>query len=82
MPMMMSQVLKSVNFAKGQKFTYHENEILFILQIEKICITKPCTHLHSAHFSLHPDNYFISNISEIGPTKFLKIDVTKELIFE
>ena len=48
MPMMMSQVLKTVNFAKAQKFTYHENEILFILQIEKICITKPCTHLHSA----------------------------------
>ena len=51
----MSQILKSVDFAKAQKFRYLQNEMLFFLQIEKLGFTKPCTHLlHPAHFSLHP----------------------------
>ena len=52
MPMMTSQILKSVDFTKAQKFRYLENEILFFLQIKKLGIIKPCTHLHPAHFSL------------------------------
>ena len=35
MPMMMSQILKSVDFTKTQKARYLENEIFF-LQIKKI----------------------------------------------
>ena len=50
----MSQILKSVDFTKTQKSRYLENKILFFLQIKKVGITKPCTHLlHPAHFSLH-----------------------------
>ena len=45
MPMMMSQILKSVDFTKAQKSRYLENKILFLLQIKKMDITKPCTHL-------------------------------------
>ena len=53
MPIMMSQILKSVDFTKAQKSRYLENKILFFLQIKKVDITKPCTHLlHPAHFSL------------------------------
>ena len=33
--MMMSQILKFVDFTKTQKFRYLENETLFVLQIEK-----------------------------------------------
>ena len=64
MPMMASQILKSVDFTKAQKSRYLENEILFFLQIKKIGITKPCTHLHSAHFSLYPALCNILNILE------------------
>ena len=33
--MMTSQILKSVDFTKTQKFRYLENETLFFLQIKK-----------------------------------------------
>ena len=33
MPLMTSQILKSVNFTKTQKSRYLENEILFFLQL-------------------------------------------------
>ena len=33
--MMMSQILKSVDFTKTQKSTYLENETLFFLQMKK-----------------------------------------------
>ena len=35
MPMMTSQVLKSVDFTKTQKCRYLENETIFFLQIKK-----------------------------------------------
>ena len=35
MPMMTSQILRSVDFTKTQKFRYLENEKLFYLQIKK-----------------------------------------------
>ena len=35
MPMMTSQILKSVDFTKTQKSTYIENETLLFLQIKK-----------------------------------------------
>ena len=35
MPMMMSQILKSMNFTKMQKSRHFENEILFFLQLKK-----------------------------------------------
>ena len=35
MPMMTSQILKSVDFTKTQKTRYLENETLFFLQIKK-----------------------------------------------
>ena len=55
MPIMMSQILKSVDFTKEQKSRYLENKILFFLQIKRVGITKPCTHLlHPAHFRLQP----------------------------
>ena len=36
MPMMKSQILKSVDFIKIQKSRYLENETLFFLQIKKL----------------------------------------------
>ena len=36
MPMMMSQILKSVGFTKTQKSRYLKNATLFFLQIKKI----------------------------------------------
>ena len=36
MPMMMSQILSSVDFTKSQKPRYLENETSFSLQIKKI----------------------------------------------
>ena len=36
MPMVSSQVFKSVNFTKLQKSTYLENKTLFFLQIKKL----------------------------------------------
>ena len=36
MPMMMSQILKSVVFTKTQKPRYLDNKTLFFLQIKKI----------------------------------------------
>ena len=54
MPIMMSLILKSVDFTEAQKSRYIENKILVFLQITKVGITRPCTHfLHPAHFSLH-----------------------------
>ena len=35
MPMMTSQILKSVDFKKNQKSRYLENETLFLFQIKK-----------------------------------------------
>ena len=35
MPMMMSQILKSVDFTKTQKSSYLDNETLVFLQIKK-----------------------------------------------
>ena len=35
MVMMMSQILKSVDFTKAQKSRYLENELLFLFQIKK-----------------------------------------------
>ena len=53
MPIMISQILKSVDFTKAQKSRYLENKILFFLQIKNVSITIPCTHLlYPAHFSL------------------------------
>ena len=54
MPIMTSQILKSVDFTKAQKSRYLENEMLFFLQIKIMGITKPFIYLHPAHFSLHP----------------------------
>ena len=54
MPMMTSQSLKSVDFTKAQKSRYFENKILFFLQIRKMGVSKQCTHLHPAYFSLNP----------------------------
>ena len=54
MPVMMSQILKSVDVTKARKSRYLQNKILFFLQIKKVRITKPCMHLlHPVHFSLH-----------------------------
>ena len=39
MPMMMSQILKSVVFTKTQKPRYLDNKTLFFLQIKKSLIT-------------------------------------------
>ena len=39
MPMMTSQILKSVDFTKTQKSRYLENETSFFLQIKKSLIT-------------------------------------------
>ena len=39
MPMMTSQILKSVDFTKTQKSKYLENETLFFLQIKNQLIT-------------------------------------------
>ena len=36
MPMMMSQILKSVDFTKMQESRYLENKTLFFLQIKKL----------------------------------------------
>ena len=38
MPMMTSQILKSLDFTKTQKSRYLENEILFLLEIKKSLI--------------------------------------------
>ena len=38
MHMMTSQILKSVDFTKIQKFRYLENKALFFLQIKKISL--------------------------------------------
>ena len=38
MPMMTSQILKSVYFSKTQKFKHHENESLFSPRIKKLHI--------------------------------------------
>ena len=54
MPIMISQILKYVDFTKAQKSRYLENKILFFLEIKKVGVTKPGTYLlHPAHFSLH-----------------------------
>ena len=63
MPIMMSQILKSVDFTKAQKSRYLENKISFFLQIKKVVITKPCTYLlHLVHFSLNLANCNTLNI--------------------
>ena len=36
MPVMTSQILKSVDFTKAQKSRYVENELLFFLQMKKL----------------------------------------------
>ena len=41
--MMMSQILKFVDFTKTQKSTYVENETLFFLRIKKINYTSGAT---------------------------------------
>ena len=41
MPMMTSQILKSVVFTKEQKSRFLEKEIIFLLQIKKMGIIKP-----------------------------------------
>ena len=67
----MSQILKSVDFTKAQKSRYLENKILFFLQIKKVGITKPCTHLlHPAHFSLH---LALCNTLNVIRTKILHV---------
>ena len=43
MPIMISQILKSVDFTEVQKSRYLENKILLFLQVKKMGITKPCT---------------------------------------
>ena len=70
MPLKTSQILKSVDFTKPQKSRYLKNEILFFLQIEKMGITKPCTHLHPANLSLHPA---LCNTLNVIRTKILHI---------
>ena len=44
MPIMIPQILKSVDFTKVQKSRYLENKILLFLQVKKVGVTKPCTH--------------------------------------
>ena len=39
MPMMMSQILKSMNFTEAQKSRYLENETLLFIQIKKKIIS-------------------------------------------
>ena len=47
MPMIKSQILKSVYFTKSQKYRYFENETLFFLQIKKLNnYTSRATLLH------------------------------------
>ena len=70
MPMMTSQILKLVDLTKAQKSRYLESEMLFFLQIKKMGFTNPCTHLHLAHFSLHPPLY---NIISVIRTKIFSI---------
>ena len=43
--MMMSQILKSVDFTKTQKSRYLENETLFFLEIKKLTMTPQATLL-------------------------------------
>ena len=62
--------LNSVDFTKVQKSRYLENKILFFLQIKKMDITKPCTHLHPANFSLHPA---LCNTLNISRTNILHV---------
>ena len=51
MPMMTSQILKSVDFKKTQKFRYLENETLYFLQIKKFTNYTPrATLLHKNNF--------------------------------
>ena len=51
MPMMTSQILKSVDFKKTQKFRYLENETLYFLQIKKFTNYTPrATLLHRNSF--------------------------------
>ena len=40
MPMVTSQILKSVDLTKTQKSRYLENETLFFLQVKKFLITR------------------------------------------
>ena len=42
---------KTCDFTKAKKSSYLKNEILFFLQIKKICITKSYIHLHPAHLA-------------------------------
>ena len=49
--MMTSQVIKSVNFTKAQRYLGNK---IFFLHVKNMGISKPCTHLHPTHFSLHP----------------------------
>ena len=51
MSMMTSQVIKSVNFTKAQRYLGNK---IFFLHVKNMGISKPCTHLHPTHFSLHP----------------------------
>ena len=44
MPLMTSQIFKSLDFAKTQKSRYLENETLFLLQIKK-SISNTCYEL-------------------------------------
>ena len=57
MAMMMSQILKSVDFTKTQKSRYLENKTLFFLQIKK-------NHL------LHVKGYFIAKNSFVVEVAF------------
>ena len=71
MPIMMSQILKSVDFTKAQKSRYLENKISFFLHIKKVGITKPCTYLlHLTHFSL---NLALCNTLNIIRTKIVHV---------
>ena len=56
MPTMMSQILKSVDFAKTQKIKYLENKTLFFLQIKKFIN-------YTSRATLWQKNCFIAEVS-------------------
>ena len=61
---------KIVYFTKAQKSRCLLENKIFFLQIKKMGITKLCTHLHPAHFSIHPA---LCNTLNVIRTKILHV---------
>ena len=86
MPMIKSQILKSVNFTKSQKFRYLENKTLFSFQIKKRDSLNHASSSPLDYFSLHSAlcNTFnvirIKILQVIG--KFLQIGGPKIQIYQ